>query len=110
MKITTKFLLGLGVLIILSPLGLILPDHFKAGAAWGEWGADKMKELVGYVPQGVEKLSGLWNAPMPDYVFKGWEGKGLGNLSLAYIVSAVLGITAIVVVVLLLSKVLVKEE
>lgn len=110
MKITTKFWLGLGVLIVLSPLGLILPDHFKAGDAWGEWGADKMKELVGYVPQGLEKLSSLWNAPMPDYAFKGWEEKGLGHLSFAYIVSAVLGIAAIVFVILLLGKVLIKGE
>ncbi len=38
MKITTKFLIGIAVLIVLSPLGLILPEHFKAGSAWGEWG------------------------------------------------------------------------
>jgi len=110
MKLITKFWIGIGVLIILSPLGLIIPDHFKAGDAWGEWDASKMKELVGYIPKGLEKLSDLWKAPMPDYAFKGWEEKGLSHLSFAYIVSAILGITIITIVVLLLGKFLSKKE
>ena len=65
MKTITKFLIGLVVLIILSPLGVILPEHFKAGSAWGEWGSDEMQKLVGYVPTGLAKLSGLWSAPLP---------------------------------------------
>jgi hypothetical protein len=88
MKLTSKLWLGIGILVILSPLGLLLPEYFKAGDAWGEWGPDTLKELVGYIPQGFEKLSGLWNAPLPDYVFKGWEESGLGGLSIAYIASA----------------------
>ena len=110
MKLITKFWIGIAVLIVLSPLGLILPEHFKAGSAWGEWGADEMQKLVGYVPKGLEKLSSLWNAPMPDYAFKGWEEKGLSHLSFAYIVSAVLGIAIITMVVLLLGKLLINKE
>ena len=110
MKITTKLWVGLGILIVLSPLGLLLPDRFKAGDAWGEWGTDGIKELVGYIPQGLEKLSSLWSAPMPDYAFKGWEEKGLSHLSFAYIVSAVLGIAIITVVVLVLGKLLISKE
>jgi len=111
MKLITKFWVGIAVLIVLSPLGLILPEHFKAGSAWGEWGADEMQKLVGYVPNGLEKLSSLWNAPMPDYAFKGWEEKGLLHLSFAYIVSAILGIAIIAVAVLLARKLLsIKED
>ena len=77
MKLIIKCWIGIAVLIILSPLGLILPEHFKAGSAWGEWGIDGMQKLVGYVPGGLEKLSSLWNAPVPDYALKGWEEKGL---------------------------------
>jgi hypothetical protein len=110
MKITTKLWIGLGILIVLSPLGLILPDHFKAGDAWGEWGVDAFKELVGYIPQGLEKLSSLWSAPIPDYAFKGWEEKGLGSLSFAYIVSAIIGILITVCVVLLIGRLLSKKE
>ena len=106
MKITMKLWIGMVVLILLSPLGLILPEHFKAGSAWGEWGADEMQKLVGYVPKGLEKLAGLWNAPIPDYAFKGWEEKGLSYLSFAYIVSAVSGIVIIVAAMYLIGKLL----
>ena len=109
MKITTKLWIGVAVLIILSPLGLIIPDHFRSGSAWGEWGSDEMQKLVGYVPQGLDKLSGLWKAPMPDYAFKGWEEKGLSQLSLAYIVSAIVGITIIVCSVLVIGRLLTRK-
>lgn len=110
MKIIAKLWVGLGILILLSPLGLIIPDHFKAKDAWGEWGADGVNELVGYVPQGLQKISGVWSAPLPDYAFSGWEEKGLGNLSFAYIVSAVAGIALAVCLVLLLGKLLCRKE
>jgi hypothetical protein len=110
MKLTTKLWIGLGILIILSPIGLILPEHFKAGSAWGEWGADEMQKLVGYIPKGLEKLSSLWNAPIPDYAFKGWEEKGLPHLSFAYIISAILGIAVVVAVVVLIGKMLAKKD
>lgn len=106
MKLITKFWVGIAVLIVLSPLGLILPDHFKAGSAWGEWGADEMQKLVGYVPRGLERLAGLWQAPFPDYAFKGWEEKGLPYLSFAYILSAVTGIIIIVLLVSIIGKIL----
>jgi len=110
MKIITKFWIGLVLLIALSPLGLLLPERFKAGAAWGEWGIDEIKELVGYIPSGLEKFSRLWSAPIPDYAFKGWEEKGLGSLSVAYIASAVIGILVTVAAVLLIGKLLSKKE
>jgi hypothetical protein len=110
MKITTKLWIGIAILIILSPLGLILPEHFKAGSAWGEWGVEEIKELVGYVPKGLEKLANLWNAPLPDYAFKGWEEKGLPHLSFAYIISAIIGIALIVIFVLLIGKFLVQKD
>ena len=100
----------MGVLIVLSPLGLLLPKHFKAGSAWGEWGADEMRQLVGYIPKGLEKLSNLWSAPIPDYAFKGWEGKSWLSLSLVYVFSAVLGVLICVGVALLLGKFLSKKR
>jgi cobalt/nickel transport protein len=109
MKITTKLWIGLGALIVLSPLGLLLPEHFKAGAAWGEWGMDEIKELAGYVPKGLEKLAPLWNAPLPDYAFKGWVEKGLSHLSLAYIISAIAGMAVTVMVVLLIGRLLARK-
>jgi len=110
MKTTTKLWIGIGVLILLSPLGLILPEYFKAGDAWGEWGADTFKELIGYIPQGLERISSFWKAPIPDYAFGGWQEKGLGSLSLAYIASAVIGILITACVVLVIGKLLSKRE
>lgn len=109
MKLSTKLWIGIAVLIVLSPLGLIIPGLFKAGSAWGEWGTDEIKELVGYVPKGLEKLSSLWNPPIPDYAFKGWEKKGLTHLSFAYIISAVVGVAIVVIVALLIGKILSKK-
>jgi hypothetical protein len=86
-----------------------LPAHFKAGDAWGEWGTETVKELVGYIPRGLEKLSSFWSAPLADYAFKGWEEKGLTHLMLAYIVSAVIGIIVTVMAILLIGRILTKR-
>jgi hypothetical protein len=109
MKTTTKLWIGIAALILLSPLGLIIPDHFKAGSAWGEWGSDEMQKMLGTVPTGLAKLGELWKAPMPDYAFKGWEDKGLSHLSFAYIISGVLGAGLITLAVWLLGKALAKK-
>ena len=110
MKITSKLWLGIAVLIGLSPLGLILPEHFKAGPAWGEWGADEMRKLVGYIPRGMQKLSGFWSAPIPGYGFKCGEDKGLPHLSFAYILSAIVGISIIILVVMAIGKLLTRKD
>ncbi len=109
MKITAKLWIGLAILVVFSPLGLILPEHFKAGSAWGEWGVDEMPKLVGYIPQGLEKIASIWNAPIPDYAFKDWGGKSLLHMSFAYIASAIIGIGAIVLIVLGTGKFLTKR-
>ncbi len=110
MKTITRLWILIAILIILTPLGLILPEHFKAGAAWGEWGVEEIRELAGYIPKGLERLASLWNAPIPDYAFKGWEDKPMGALSLAYIVSAIVGIAVTVGMTLLIGKFLSKKE
>lgn len=110
MKVTSKLWIGVIILAVLSPLGLLLPEYFKAGDAWGEWGSDGLQELVGYVPKGLEKLSSLWNAPVPDYAFKGWEESGLGSLSFAYIASALIGIIVCVVILSFLGRLLARKD
>ena len=110
MKTMSKLWIGLGALALLSPIGLYLPQKFKAGDAWGEWDGKTIKGLVGYIPKGFEKLGSLWNAAFPDYAFKGWENKGLGHQSLAYIVSAIVGMAAIACIAFLIGKMLSKKE
>lgn len=110
MKTITKLWIGLMALIVISPLGLILPERFKAGSAWGEWGAEEMAGLVGYIPKGLEKLSSAWSAPLPYYAFKGWEDKPLCGLSVAYIISAVAGIGVTVLIILGIGGFLTKKD
>jgi len=110
MKMATKLWIGIASLIILSPLGLLLPEYFKANAAWGEWGIDEIKALVGYVPLGMAKLSELWRAPMPDYTFQGWEEKGLAHASFTYIISAIVGIALTVAAAWFIGRKLTKKE
>ena len=110
MKVTTKLWIGLAILCLLSPLGLILPDKFKAGSAWGEWGSDEMEKMVGYVPSGMKRLGELWKAPMPDYAFKGQEEAPLSKLSLSYIISALIGVTGVAGATFIIGRIVARRD
>jgi hypothetical protein len=103
-KLTTRLCIALGILIALSPLGRILPDYVKAGFAWGEWDSDEIGKQIGYVPKGMEHVARLWTAPMPDYALRNWEKKGLTQLSLAYVLSAIVGVPLVALVVWLIGR------
>ena len=76
---------GLAVLALATPIGLL-----ASGTAWGEWGADELKGLgLDFIPQGIEKLTGWWPAPLPDYGFP-----RMGAV-IGYILSAFIGIILI---------------
>ena len=105
-----RLCIGMLVFAVLSPLGLLLPAKLGAGSAWGEWSADEVKELVGYVPQGLQRLGGLWKAPLPDYAMPGQEEAPLRVLSLSYILSALVGGAAVVGVTLLIGRSLARRE
>ncbi|HTP67047.1 MAG TPA: PDGLE domain-containing protein [Geobacteraceae bacterium] len=106
----TKMWIGIAVLALFSPLGIILPAKFKAGDAWGEWGTDEIEKMLGYVPQGMKKLAERWHAPFQDYDFRGWDQMGLGMQSIGYIFSAVAGIAVIIAVIIVLGKIAAKDE
>jgi cobalt/nickel transport protein len=110
MKTISKLWVLLAILVIVTPIGLALPEYFKAGAAWGEWGLDEIKALAGYLPKGLERLSGLWSAPIPDYAFKGWEGKALSNLSVAYVISAIAGVFVTAILIFIIGKFLTGKD
>jgi cobalt/nickel transport system permease protein len=91
--VKTKPLYALLVaLVVASPLGLL-----AAGTAWGEWGADEIKDVVtggsslGFVPSGMEK-GFAFTAPMPDYALGGV------NEVLGYVISAIFGGAILVIV------------
>ncbi len=103
--------IGLTALMLLCPLGLL-----AAGTAWGEWSPDDFRDPVSRVemtlssnnvappphpPQGLEKLSALWTAPIPDYAPSFLKSEALG-----YILSAFFGVGLILGVLLLWSALL----
>ena len=89
---------GLLLLVLLTPLGLYLPAKLRAGSAWGEWSAEEVREMVGYAPKHLDRLGSMWKAPMPDYALPGQEDAPLGKLSLFYVLSGVAGAVVVVVV------------
>ena len=108
-KFEKKLWLGLLVMALLTPLGIYLPERFKAGDAWGEWGTDTLQELLGYVPEGLRKMAEFWKAPVPDYNFGG-ENAALSTQAVSYIMSGIIGIAAVALVIYLITKFLVKHE
>ncbi|MFZ8845407.1 cobalt transporter CbiM [Thermoflexus sp.] len=76
----------LGLLIVLTPLGLLAP-----GTAFGEWAPEELGELVGYVPRGLAALSGQWSGLLPDYAVPILEGVPGGEV-LGYLLSALMGV------------------
>jgi len=104
-----KLWLGLAAMAILSPLGIYLPEKFGAGDAWGEWGSDTLKNMLGYLPEGLKKLADIWKAPVPDYNVGG-EGASFGSQALSYIGSAILGAAVVALVLYLVSRIVFKHE
>jgi len=109
-KPITKLWIGIIVLVLLSPLGLILPAKFGAGSAWGEWSTEEIHKLIGYVPSGMSKSGNSWKAPMPDYSFKGQENAPMRSMSISYIIAGVLGVAIVTALSILIGKVLANRE
>ena len=85
------------VLVVASPLGLLAP-----GTAWGEWSTHELAKMgLGSVPSGLQSLSGLWGAPLAGYHLH-----VLGNASLGYFISALVGILVTALVVWLFAALL----
>ena len=108
-KLQRKILIVLISLCIITPIGILLPMFFNAGDAWGEWSAQTVKDLVGYVPHGLSKYADLWKAPLPDYTING-DDASIVHQSGYYIVSGIIGATVTYVVMLLISRLIVRNE
>ena len=106
-KFRKKLWTGLVLMALLSPLGILLPKAFNAGGAWGEWETGELQKLLGYVPEGIRKYTGLWKAPVPEYNMGGGTSSPLQALS--YIASGVLGVFLAGVAIYLLMRFLGKH-
>jgi len=86
--------IGIGILVLLVPLGLL-----ASGTAWGEWGTAELGEQLGFVPKGLETVSTIWAAPIPDYEIPGI------NASLGYVLSAAIGVGVVALATWWLGKI-----
>lgn len=80
-----RYWFALLAMTVLSPLGLL-----AKGTAWGEWAAEDLEEMLGYVPQGIERAGEWWQALFPDYSVK-FLGEGHIAEMGGYILSALIG-------------------
>ena len=89
--------LAAGIIVLLVPLGLL-----ANGTAWGEWNAQSLSQRkdVGYVPAGLQKYHSIWHAPFSGYTMP-WAPAHASFMenALAYILTAVVGISMIFVIV-----------
>jgi cobalt/nickel transport system permease protein len=93
----TRLAWGIAILVALTPLGLYLPAKFGAGSAWGEWSAEEIRSMTGFIPDGLGRLSELWRAPLPDYGPQ-VEPSSMVASSGWYMVSGLMGVCAICLV------------
>ncbi len=103
-----------GVLVLLAPLGLYLPELAKAGSAWGEWNSTEIKEEIakesggkteGYVPQGIQHAEDNgYKAPLPDYNLPGKDEAPLQEKSMIYILSGAIGVMLLGMLIILFKK------
>ena len=109
MTTAKKLWIGIGILAILSPLGVLLPRWLGAGGAWGEWSAEEIERISGFIPAGMKRLAELWKAPLPDYAVPG-QGKGLLGESLGYILTGLIGIALTAGAMYVLAKLLARRN
>lgn len=79
-------------LMLATPLGLL-----AEGTAWGEWDAGEVASMSGYTPSGM-KNGFSWKALLPDYSLNGMPEW------MAYVLSAVIGVSLLIIVFRLLSS------
>jgi len=108
-KTQKKLWAGLLIMALISPLGILLPELFNAGDAWGEWGTDTLEKLLGFVPEGLKKYADIWKAPVADYNFGGEDASTTVQV-ISYVASGMLGILVTVLVIYLISKAVIRNE
>jgi cobalt/nickel transport protein len=107
-KLQKKILIILLLLCLITPVGILLPMFFNAGDAWGEWSAQTVKDLIGYVPEGLAKYTDIWEAPLPDYTINSVD-TSIVHQSGYYIVSGITGATLTYVIMLLITRLIVRR-
>lgn len=107
-KLQKKILIMLLLLCLITPAGIFIPMFFNAGDAWGEWSAQTLKDLTGYVPEGLARYTDAWKAPLQDYTINDADASAV-HRSGYYIVSGIIGATVTYVVMLLITRLIVRR-
>lgn len=94
---------------LLSPLGVILPQKLNSRGAWGEWDAETLQRMLGYVPEGLRRMTNLWSAPIAGYNF-GDEQAALFFKVVSYIISGIVGLVIVAAVMVVISRLVLKNE
>jgi hypothetical protein len=100
-----KLLIILCLLALLSPIGIIFPEQLRSGDAWGEWSAENIEKMLGYVPKGFDRIKDIWAAPLPDYNVAG-NDSSLFVKVISYVFSGFIGISACILIFFILLKIL----
>jgi hypothetical protein len=109
LRTTRKLWIAIGILVLLSPLGIVVPGYFGAKGAWGEWDLDHIEKLAGFVPEGMKRIAHIWRAPMTDYAVPG-QGTGLAGGGLGYLLAGVLGVSVTAGLMYLVAKILIRKN
>ncbi|MBA3946573.1 MAG: cobalt transporter CbiM [Herpetosiphonaceae bacterium] len=90
---------------VIAPLGLIAP-----GFAYGEGSTADVQQAFGYVPKGLQSLSGFFSAPLGGYnlpgQFFGDANAPLWHAAIGYEISGIIGILLLTLLVGLLARLL----
>lgn len=97
-------LIPLLVMLILTPLGIL-----ATGTAFGEESVQEIQTKLGYVPKGLSAIAEWWHAILPDYSVPSF-GNGLFGSATGYVISAVIGVLLILAVILVTSRLVMKEQ
>lgn len=108
MKLNKKYVLFFALLVLLTPIGILLPHYFKSDGAWGEWSVDALEKLTGYVPEGMKKQADVYVAPIADYDM-GKPSNSLVRQSYTYVLSGVIGVGIIVLLTFAATKLIKKQ-
>ncbi|WP_414647967.1 cobalt transporter CbiM [Desulfitobacterium sp.] len=100
-----KFVLGIVILAVLSPLGLL-----ASGTAWGEWGQEELHAQLGFLPSGFQKFGDVWkHSLLPDYGRAGFD-QSFWQQALVYLVSAFVGLLVIGLIAFIIQRHVRKSE
>ncbi|MEI7745129.1 MAG: cobalt transporter CbiM [Chloroflexota bacterium] len=99
---------GFAALAVIAPRGLIAP-----GFAYGEGSTEDVRAAFGYVPKGLQDLSGVFSAPLSGYnlplPFFADANSALWHAAVGYEVTGILGMLLTGGAVLLVSRLLMRR-